>query len=233
MNDNSAVREWGNHSSAQKISFGKNTSDVFFQNHTICWHQGDEIVKVDTRPLPFSGMANIENAMAAVATAQSYQIAPEVIAQGLSKFSGLPHRMQFLGTFQGRKIYEDSDATTPESTIAAIRSVEKPIILIAGGGDKGFDYTLLGREIAKNIRLLILMGDTSTAIRKACKNAATPQIIECKNMQQAVEQARTLSFSGDTIVLSPASTSFGMFRNFVERGNIFLQLVRKTFAMEL
>lgn len=225
------VCTWKDLTPGKCFIFGGSQGDVFLQDQQICYRdQGKIIPIIPIDKLSLSGWANQENAMAASAAALSQHIAPEMIAQALTTFVGLPHRLQLLGEFLGRRIYEDSDATTPESTMVAIDSLKKPIILMAGGTDKGFQYDTLGQKIANEVKILILMGQNAGKIRASVeKFPHTTQIFDVKNLEEAVKLARSLSQPGDSITLSPASASFGMFRNFVERAQIFAQLVHDHF----
>ncbi len=224
------VCSWGNLTPAQKLIFG-DYWNVFVHDGQIFYRQGNNrtpIIRVEELSLP--GKANEENAMAAIAATISQGISPENVAQALRTFTGLPHRLQFLGEFMGRKIYEDSDATTPESTIVAIDTLKKPIILIAGGTDKGFDYTAMGQKIAQDVKILILMGQNANKIRMAVeKFPHQTQIFEAGSIEEAVKLARDASVPGDSITLSPAAASFGMFRNYIERAEIYQKLIQSYF----
>lgn len=223
------MKEWGNITPATKYYFGGSDSDITIQNDVICYRiQGEwhELMKANEIPLP--GIVNQENAMAASMAGLSWGIPAEKIAEALKTFKGLPHRLELVGEFLSCKIYEDSDATTPESTIAAIHSFSKPFILIAGGGNKGFDYTELGKHISNNVRVLILMGETAPLMRQ-CVDSNKVDIHDVSNMTEAVTLAKELALPHDIIVLSPAATSFGLFRNFVERAEVFKNNVYNIF----
>lgn len=225
------LESWKNLTPGRTLIFGDQSSDVCSYENKICYRQQDQMMEIiPIEKLSLTGWANQENAMSASAVALSQNIPTTVIAQALSTFVGLPHRLQFLGEFLGRRIYEDSDATTPESTMVAIDSLHKPIILIAGGSDKGFQYDLLGQKIANEVKVLILMGQNASKIRASVeKFPHTTQIYNVPDLEAGVKLARSVSQQGDTITLSPAAASFGMFRNFVERAQIFQKLIQDYF----
>ena len=223
------VSKWGQFTPAQKFFF--NGGDIEIIDAAIC-RQSDSGATpiIAVADLPLSGRAYQENAMAAIAAACTQGVATSTIAAALPNFQGLPHRLQFLGTLARRKVYEDSDATTPESTITALDALSGPIVLIAGGGAKGFDYNRLAEVIRDKVKTLILMGETAPAITQAViATGASLSIVQAGDMEDAVRQARQLSAPGDSVILSPASTSFGMFLNYVQRGKVFQRLVTSYF----
>lgn len=224
------VRSWHSITPAQPMIFGSMEGDVFIQDEWMIARMQDKripIMQVGEISLP--GKVNQENAMAAACVGIAQGVPLETIAQALKTFTGLPHRLQFLGIKAGRKIYEDSDATTPESTIAAIETLTQPIVLLAGGSHKGFSYEKLGKAIAKKVKVVILMGETAPIIEQSIQPKENIQIIHAENIEKAIEYARNLSAEGDSVVLSPASASFGMFRNFVERAEIFKKFINQYF----
>ena len=223
------VSQWKNLGESQKLIFNSSDGDIFIKDNKI---YSNDIPIIHTNELPLKGRANQENAMAAIAAALTQSIAPEKIAETLKTFKGLPHRMAFLGNFSGRLIYEDSDATTPESTIAAIEALNRPLILIAGGSDKGSDYSLLGDAINQKVDLLILFGETGPKIQASLKGKRNTKVINVVNLEEAVQKSSKLSGRGYTIILSPASASFGNYRNFVERGKHFQKLVEEEFSVK-
>lgn len=223
------MKEWESITPATTYFFGGSDSHITILNDAICYRikgEWQELMNINNIPLP--GIVNQENAMAATMAGLSWGIPPEKIVQALKTFKGLPHRLEFVGEFLGCKVYEDSDATTPESTIAAIHSFSKPFILIAGGGNKGFDYTELGKHISANVRVLILMGETAPLMRQ-CVDDTKVEIHDVANMTEAVTLAKELAQPNDILVLSPAATSFGLFRNFVERAEVFKNNVYNIF----
>ncbi len=182
------------------------------------------------------GDHNIKNILAAATAAHILGAPIEVITKTVREFRGLPHRLEFVKETNGAKYYNDSASTNPDTAIAALRAFAAPIILIAGGSDKNADFTPMGEEIAQrpNVKAVILMGQTKPKIERAIeiavaksktKRAASLELISADSYQEAFMVARTISSPGDTILLSPACASFGMFENYQERGDVFRNFV--------
>ena len=152
--------------------------------------------------------------------------------EGLSKFTGLPHRLKFVREFEGVRFYDDSIATTPGSAIAALNSFEKPKILILGGSNKGADLSELIEKIAKmpeqEVRKVILMGAESEKLAQKLILSGFERFINLgtkTNMQEVVKTAFENAKSGDVVILSPAHASFDMFKSYVDRGEQFVENV--------
>ena len=178
--------------------------------------------------LRIPGPHNLSNALAAITTACVCGVPPAVIRSAVSDFSGVPHRVEYVTEREGIRYYNDSACTTPESTITALRAFEAPIILIAGGYDKGVDFGLMAEEIVRNARAAVLIGKTADSIEQAVRiyrTGTTPEIIRCTTIEDAVEQSRTIAEPGDVVVLSPGCASYDMFTNYEARGNRFKELV--------
>ena len=169
------------------------------------------------------GEHNHANAAAATAAARCLGISDEIIKNVLKTFSGLPNRLEFLGEKNGIAFYNDSNSTTPEATIAALRALapqQKPIVLIAGGSDKELDFTNLANEIEKTAKSVILFEGKATEKLKALLPKYF-SIVEVSNMDEAFEKARSSAKPGEIILLSPAATSFGIFKNEYDRADQF------------
>ncbi|MBL7159178.1 UDP-N-acetylmuramoyl-L-alanine--D-glutamate ligase [Candidatus Microgenomates bacterium] len=185
----------------------------------------------ETQNLILPGIHNWENVTAAICAASLAGAPISAIKKAVFDFKGLEHRLEFVREVEGVKYYNDSFSTTPETAIAAIKAFKKPIILIAGGSEKGLDYTELGKEIVNSsVKTLILIGQIADKIEKAVrKNSKTPKlknsklkiIKNLKTMKEIIKEARIEANPGDIIVLSPASASFDMFKNYKERGKQF------------
>ena len=137
------------------------------------------------------------------------------------------HRIEFVKEVEGVRYYNDSIGTSPSRSTAGLKSFDQKIILIAGGYDKHLDYTDLGKIIANKVKLLIVTGDTAKKIEDAAR-AALPSlpVIYCKDFDSTVSVAHQNAVSGDVVMLSPASASFDHFKNFEERGDRFVSLVK-------
>lgn len=171
------------------------------------------------------GPHNLENIMPASVVCHKLGISLEIIRKVVKTFTGLPHRLELIKEVDDVKYYNDSFSTTPETCIAAIQSFETPLILIAGGSEKHSDYTELGNAIseAENLKLVILMGETGPRIKETIKSDKEIELAD--NYQEAFDLAHKEATKGDTVLLSPASASFDMFKNYKVRGNTFRKWV--------
>ncbi|MFH1863982.1 MAG: UDP-N-acetylmuramoyl-L-alanine--D-glutamate ligase [bacterium] len=177
------------------------------------------------------GEHNLENIAAAVAVAKILKIGDKTILEVLTNFPGLEHRLELVGEINEVKFYNDSFATGPQPTIAAIKSFTEPLTVILGGSEKGLDYEELGREIvkAKNIKKSIIIGEIGNKIIVALKKAKYQgSIINLKTspMQKIVKNAYRNTSPGGVVLLSPAAASFDMFKNYKDRGNQFKEAVQ-------
>lgn len=175
----------------------------------------------DTLHLP--GAHNLENACAAVAVAAALGIKPTSIARTLSEFRGLPHRLEHLGQRNEIDYYNDSLATTPDAAIAAVRALDQPIVLIAGGASKKGHFSQLAQAITNApVRGVLLLGEEGPRLREAlAESGYSGRHQQCMSMEDAVAIAMEWARSGDAILLSPACASFGMFTDYRERGECF------------
>lgn len=191
--------------------------------------QDRRICRTDHMRLP--GAHNLENACAAMSavTELPITVTDEQYAAGLESFTGLPHRLKFVAEKNGVKYYDDSIATTPGSAIAALRAFEAPKVLIVGGYDKGADYDEMATEIAKQtVRAVIIIGANAAKIEQSLRQAsvaATIAVLGQTTMMDVVTRASQSSRPGDVVILSPAAASFGMFKNYVDRGEQFVTAV--------
>ena len=173
------------------------------------------------------GLHNVENYMAAIAAVEG-RVPDEVIRDFAGSFGGVEHRIELVRELDGVRYYNDSIASSPSRTIAGLNSFPEKLILIAGGKDKGVSYDSLGPVINEHVKLLILCGATAGAIRAAverAENYAGLEITDAEDYRQAVSLARSRARKGDVVILSPASTSFDRFANFMERGRVFKEIV--------
>jgi UDP-N-acetylmuramoylalanine--D-glutamate ligase len=194
--------------------------------------KGDKERKViDTKDIALPGKHNFENVGAAVVAASLTGVSIETIKHVISTFKGLPHRLEFVTQVHGVRYYDDSFSTTPETAIAAIQAFEAPEILILGGSSKNSDFSELGQVIrdAKNIRAIIGIGDEWDRIKEQLAGVeGRILLIEgADSMEKAVIAASKLAQKGDVVLLSPACASFGMFKNYKDRGEQFKTAVSR------
>lgn len=173
------------------------------------------------------GVHNIENYMAAIAAVDGL-VSDRIIRDFAREFGGVEHRIELVRTLDGVRYYNDSIASSPSRTIAGLNSFPEKVVLIAGGKDKGISYDSLGPVINEHVKLLILCGATAGVIRRSveqAENYSGLEIVDVEDYFQAVSLARSRTSEGDVVILSPASTSFDRFANFMERGNVFKKIV--------
>ncbi|MBI4530036.1 MAG: UDP-N-acetylmuramoyl-L-alanine--D-glutamate ligase, partial [Candidatus Latescibacteria bacterium] len=173
------------------------------------------------------GWHNVENALAATAAAKECDVPPSMIAEVLRTFRGVEHRLELAGEFDGVAFYNDSKATTPEATIAALNSFEgKGILLIAGGYDKGAPFDRMAEAITGKAKRVLLIGATAEKIETLLRRIDRLFPVDrCLSLEEAVERAAGKAVSGEVVLLSPGCASYDMFRNFEERGKRFKEVV--------
>ena len=185
---------------------------------------------MDIGDIRIPGMHNVENYLAAISAVWGL-VDVDVIVKVAKEFGGVAHRAEFVREYKGVKYYNDSIASSPTRTACGTLSLyDEKIAIIAGGYDKHIPYEPLGPVINDKVKLLILLGDTAPKIEEAVRNAANfdenaIQIINVTNMEEAVQAAVENTAEGDIVSLSPASASFGLYKNFEERGNHFKSIV--------
>jgi UDP-N-acetylmuramoylalanine--D-glutamate ligase len=180
-------------------------------------------------PTKLIGEHNKRNIAAAILAAQAAGVSQNIIEQSVKKFKGLEHRLEFVTAKNNVRYYNDSFATNPDTAIIALETF-KPgsIILIAGGSDKGSDFSALASETKKSVKFLILLpGKGTDRIKQALKKIKYQNIYLAGDMAQAVKQAKKEAAAGDIVLLSPACASFGIFKNYKERGQKFKLEVKK------
>ncbi len=170
------------------------------------------------------GPHNWFNALVAIKVAQLIGVEATKIQAGLTTFAGVPHRIEWVTEVGGIPVYNDSKATNVEATCAALRSFAQPIIWIAGGKDKGNDYTILQPLVKTRVKAMICLGKDNAKISQAFRQVVAP-IYETTQVEEAVAIALALAQPGDVVLFSPACASFDLFKNFEERGECFKQAV--------
>ena len=206
---------------------------VWIEDGHICIRHIGEIKKLFTlAEIRLKGEHNVANILAAVATLLAYGLTPKQIVSGIANFSGIPHRLEFIAEKNGVEYYNDTAATIPEATIAALRSFVKPVILIAGGSDKRLAFDALAEVILKHSKGLILFNGEATEKLLTALRARLPQpegghsFIVVSDMAEAVMAATRGAEPGDIVLLSPGAASFGIFKNEFDRGEQFRTAVQ-------
>ncbi len=188
---------------------------------------GKPVLKISDIKIP--GMHNVENYMAAIAAVEGIAT-DSAILEVAKTFGGVEHRIELVRVLDGVKYYNSSIDSSPNRTINTLKVFKDKVILIAGGKDKGIPYDDLGKPLAEKVKILILIGKTADKIEAALKNYENNsgiKIVKCTSYEEVVKTAHSLAKDGDVVILSPASTSFDMFSNFEERGNLFKKLVNE------
>lgn len=186
---------------------------------------------LDTNEIILRGKHNYENVATAIATTSTL-VDPETAVKAIKDFKPVEHRLEFVKEIDKVKWYNDSVSSSPTRTIAGLESFNEDIILIAGGYDKNLDYSPIAKPIIKNVKKLILLGQTSGKIFEAVKAELEKQkkeldIYMCKDLKETVELAKKISKPGQVVLFSPASASFDMFKDFADRGEQFKKLVNE------
>jgi UDP-N-acetylmuramoylalanine--D-glutamate ligase len=176
------------------------------------------------------GAHNLSNVLAACAIAAAVGLSPKAMAAGVRGFTGVPHRLEFVRRVRGVEWYNDSIATAPERAIAAMRSFQEPLVLLAGGRDKDLPWEAFAEVVCQRVDHLILFGEAAQKIARAVEGAADrrrPLSVElCSGLDAAVEAAAGTAEPGDVVLLAPGGTSFDEFPDFEARGERFKALVR-------
>jgi UDP-N-acetylmuramoylalanine--D-glutamate ligase len=225
--DDADVRTWATRCPTLFYGIEDHGRDgAFLDRDRLVFRRGGSELEFDlVDALPIPGAHNVSNAAGAACCATALGVDPESIRSALRSFKTLPHRLEAVVEVAGRRFYDDSIATTPESTLAALDSLREPIWLIAGGHDKGSDLTAVANRIAERASGVALLGQTAKNLRRLIEQARTPNstiaIRDCGSMFEAVRWCFEQSRPGDVILLSPACASFGMFQNFVDRARVF------------
>lgn len=206
-----------------------NSCDVYSENGVI-YAFGKEVMKCTDIKIP--GEHNIQNYMTAIAAVGDL-VKIEAIVKVAREFGGVPHRIELVRIKDGVKYYNSSIDSSPNRTINTLKVFDK-VILIAGGKDKGIPYDCLGESLATKTSAIFLVGKTAEVIRGALNKYAEKTGIGrdipvkiCQSYEEAVENAAAIAKEGDVVLMSNASTSFDMFRNFEQRGNLFKKLVNE------
>ena len=181
--------------------------------------------------ISLQGIHNFENICAAIAATESL-VETSIQARAVTKFKGVEHRLELVRNLNGVKWYNDSIGTSPSRTISGLNSFDGKVTLIAGGYDKNLDYKCIAKPVVDKVDNLILVGATADKIEEAVVNQLKAErkdlpIYRVNSLEECVSKAYQVAGSDDVVLFSPASASFDMYKNFMERGNCFKDLVNK------
>lgn len=224
--DQPEMRPYIERSKAMKVPFslqGKQAGGISADDEFIYW-QGEPFVNRSI--IKLLGQHNLENILAATASAILMNCDKETIENVLSSFTGVRHRMQFVKELKGRTFYNDSKATNTLATKSALSSFQSPVVLIAGGLDRGHSFEEL-RPYMGNVKAVLVLGETADRLVDFASSCGVAHAVKVATMEEAVQEAFAVSLEGDQILLSPACASWDQYPNFEERGDAFIDAVLK------
>lgn len=194
---------------------------------------GDIVAKLDenteiicgVKELAIPGAHNLENALAAIAAAKAMRVGTAVLADTLKTFKGVSHRLELVAEINGVRYINDSKGTNPDASIKALEAYNEPIVLIAGGKNKGSDFGEFAEKIKEKARVLVVLGQSAKLIADAAKAKGFGNIQYAGDFKEAVMLAHKAARPGEIVLLSPACASWDMFKSYEERGDLFKQTV--------
>ena len=230
--DDPLVRNIGSELKSRVIYFSPTT---FLQDGISLWH--DQIVYaekekrtmipiISPKDLQLRGSHNLENVMAAAAAARAFGLSWTEISEGLARFKGVEHRQEVVGSFDGILFINDSKGTNTDAATKALLAFDEPLVLLAGGKNKGLDFHEFMKIVKKKVKSLVLVGQAAEEMAQAARDEGVQRIIRVATFEEGVEKAISEAIPGDVVLLSPACTSWDMFKNYEQRGELFKELVR-------
>jgi len=227
--DDPLVKELAYKTKSQVIFFSRRNKleeGVYLQGGQLVINIGEGPISIcQPQDISIKGNHNLENAMAAVAAGYILGLEPEEIKYTLVHFPGVAHRLEFVAEIKGIKFINDSKGTNPDASIKALEAYNEPIVLIAGGKNKGSNFSDFAENINDKVKELVLVGQAVPEIKNAVVEKGFTSYHEVKTFADAVFKAYELAEKGDIVLLSPACASWDMFDNFEQRGDVFKDLV--------
>ncbi len=226
--EDDVLREFGQKTNARVLYFSsrrKLKRGVYLDEGRIVCDLGERTEICSVGELQILGTHNYENAMAAVAMARAYGVPVDMIRQTLLEFSGVEHRIEFVAEKNGVAYYNDSKGTNPDAAIRGIQAMNRPTVLIGGGYDKDSSYEEWIRSFDGKVKKLVLLGATKEKIAATARRLGFTEIDMADSFEEAFEKCVEYAQPGDAVLLSPACASWGMFKNYEERGDKFKELV--------
>ena len=228
--EDDVLREFGEKLDAQVLYFSsrrKLNRGVYLDGTTIVCEIDEKIPVCDVSELQILGTHNYENAMAAVAMAYAYGTPLDVIRKTLKEFAGVEHRIEYVAEKNGVAYYNDSKGTNPDAAIRGIQAMNRPTVLIGGGYDKDSAYDEWIDAFDGKVKKLVLLGATREKIAETARKHGFTDIVMADTFEEAFEKCVEYARPGDAVLLSPACASWGMFKNYEERGDKFKELVKQ------
>jgi UDP-N-acetylmuramoylalanine--D-glutamate ligase len=183
----------------------------------------EAICRVEEIGIP--GAHNLENALAAVAATKAAGVGNDEIASVLREFKGVSHRLEFVAEIKGVKYVNDSKGTNPDASIKALEAYTEPVVLIAGGKNKGSDFDEFAAMIKERVRVLVVLGQSAEQIVEAVRARGFNNIQTASDFEEAVILAHRAARDGEIVLLSPACASWDMFKSYEERGDLFKKII--------
>ncbi len=211
---------------AANAAVASGAGDAFLIGGEFTARVGKRSVTIDTAKMKIKGLHNAYNAMAAALATLAAGVEPEQIERSIYEFSPVEHRLEPAGEKDGVEWINDSKATNVDSVWYALESMTRPVVWIAGGTDKGNDYTPLKAFAREKVKALVCMGLDNEKLQREFEGVV-PQIVSTSSLDEAMCAARDIAVEGDTVLLSPACASFDLFKNYEQRGELFKQWVKE------
>lgn len=209
-------------SSRQKLSEG-----LYLDGNKIMFAKNGELTEIcKTEELNIIGLHNYENAMAAIGAALCMEVPLDALRRGLMNFHAVEHRIEFVATKRGVDYYNDSKGTNPDAAIKGIQAMSKPTLLIGGGYDKNSEYDEWIAAFDGKVKHLVLIGQTKEKIAETAKRMGVASVVLMETFEEAMDFCVSHAEAGDAVLLSPACASWGMFKNYEERGRMFKDYVK-------
>ena len=208
-------------SSQRKLEKG-----IYLDNGNIVYKDDEEVILCHVDELQLLGTHNHENVMAASAMAAAYGVPFETIRKTIKEFAGVAHRIEFVCEKNGVAYYNDSKGTNPDAAIKGIQAMNRKTLLIGGGYDKDSEYEEWIEAFDGKVKKLVLLGQTREKIAEAARKVGFEDIILVDSLEEAVKVCAELANEGEAVLLSPACASWGMFKNYEERGDKFKEYVK-------
>ena len=208
------------------FSVTQNVEYALEQHDNRYWLSLDDTRTFDCSEMKLKGQHNAANALAALALCEAIGVPRATLLQGLKSFQGLRHRLELVDEIGSVEFIDDSKGTNVGATVTALNSMNRPIILIAGGDGKGQDFSPLSPACRRIVRAVLLIGRDADKIRSALSDANVP-LYDCANLHEAIHCAAELAERGDVVLLSPACSSLDMFQDYKHRAQVFIETVRE------
>ena len=226
--EDEVLREFGETLQTKVLYFSskrKLDKGIYLDDGNIIYRNPDECLVCNVKELKLLGVHNYETVMAAVAMAAAYGVPMDSIRKTIKEFAGVEHRIEFVAEKNGVAYYNDSKGTNPDAAIRGIQAMNRPTYLIGGGYDKQSEYKEWIESFDGKVKKLLLIGQTREKIAKEAEECGFTDIMLLDTFEDAVLTAAKLAEPGEAVLLSPACASWGMFKNYEERGDKFKEIV--------